>query len=104
MEKLSRRTFTRSMLGPLLTFSLVERLCAADALAGPVKPVARTPESLLSHFIDQLATPTLDSSVTAELASYLRATGPWTGSDAQLQVKAAGVVHLIAGSPEYQFV
>jgi hypothetical protein len=36
--------------------------------------------------------------------NYLRATGTWTGSDVQLQAKAPGLVHLIAGSPEYQFV
>ncbi|PWT83434.1 MAG: hypothetical protein C5B57_06800, partial [Blastocatellia bacterium] len=30
--------------------------------------------------------------------------GPWTGSDAQLQAKASGLVHLIAALPEYQFV
>ena len=46
----------------------------------------------------------LDSSVTTELANYLHATGAWTGSDAQLQAKAPGLVHLIVGSPEYQLV
>jgi len=40
----------------------------------------------------------------AEWLTYLRATGAWTGSDAQLQSKSAGLVHLIAGSPEYQLV
>jgi uncharacterized protein (DUF1800 family) len=73
-------------------------------LARAVKPIARTPESVLSFFLDQLATPRLESSVIAELESYLRATGPWTGSDVQLQSKAPGLVHLIAGLPEYQFV
>jgi uncharacterized protein (DUF1800 family) len=73
-------------------------------LARAVKPIARTPDSVLSFFLDELATPRLDSSVTAELASYLRATGAWTGSDVQLQSKAPGLVHLIAGLPEYQFV
>jgi uncharacterized protein (DUF1800 family) len=73
-------------------------------LARAAKPVARTPESMLTFFLDELATATLDSSVTAELGSYLHATGAWTGSDAQLQSKAPGLVHLIAGLPEYQFV
>ena len=41
MEKLSRRTFTRDMLGSVLTFSLVKNLCQSDLLASPVKPVAR---------------------------------------------------------------
>ena len=73
-------------------------------LAKSVKSYAQTPESLLSHVLGELATPTLDSAVVAELADYLRATGAWTGSDAQLQAKAPGLVHLVAGSPEYQFV
>ena len=39
-----------------------------------------------------------------DLLDYLRATGPWTGSAAQIQNKVAGLVHLVAGTPEYQFV
>ena len=73
-------------------------------LARSVKGFAQTPESLLSHVLGELATPTFDNAVVGELAGYLRATGAWTGSDAQLQAKAPGLVHLIAGSPEYQFV
>ena len=34
--------------------------------------------------------------------ALVNATGAWTGSDTQLQAKAPGLVHLIAGSPEYQ--
>ena len=73
-------------------------------LAKSAKSYAQTPESLLSYFLGQLATTTLDSGVITELTNYLRATGAWTASDAQLQAKAPGLVHLIAGSPEYQFV
>ena len=40
--KLSRRTFTRSMLGSLLTFSLVKSLDDVDVLAHTVKPIVRT--------------------------------------------------------------
>jgi uncharacterized protein (DUF1800 family) len=65
---------------------------------------AKTPDSLLSYYLDQLMTAPLDTSVTNELNAYLRATGAWTGSDAQVQAKGAGLVHLIAGSPEYQLV
>jgi uncharacterized protein (DUF1800 family) len=61
------------------------------------------PDALLSFLTTQLASAPLNTSVTGELAAYLRATGAWTGSDAQLQQKAAGLVHLLAGSPEYQF-
>jgi len=39
-----------------------------------------------------------------ELLGYLNTGGPWTGSDAQMSTKAAGLARLIAGSGEYQFV
>jgi hypothetical protein len=64
--------------------------------------MGKSADNLQSYFLDQLSTAPLDSSVTVELASYLRATGAWTGSDAQLQAKSSGLVHLIVGSPEYQ--
>ena len=94
------------------TGAMLERMNFAASLASnqkfnlarTAKPFASTPDSLLSHFLAELTTPTLDPSVTAELRNYLRATGAWTGSDAQLQAKAPGLAHLIAGLPEYQFV
>jgi uncharacterized protein (DUF1800 family) len=61
------------------------------------------PDALLSFITTQLASAPLGASVTGELAAYLRATGAWTGSDVQIQQKAAGLVHLVTGSPEYQF-
>jgi uncharacterized protein (DUF1800 family) len=73
-------------------------------LAAAARDAGRTPEGLLAYFQDQLVTAPQDPIATAELMTYLRATGAWTGSDAQLQSKASGLVHLIAGSPEYQFV
>jgi uncharacterized protein (DUF1800 family) len=73
-------------------------------LAAKAKPEAQTPDSFLAFFLNELGTAPLDSVVTAELANYLRATTAWTGSDAQLQLKAPGLVHLIAGSAEYQLV
>jgi len=39
--KLSRRTFTHTMLGSLLTFSLVKSLDKMNAVASPVNPVVR---------------------------------------------------------------
>ena len=61
-------------------------------------------ESLVAFFQNELVAAPTDRDVTAELVSYLRATGAWTASDAQLQAKAPGLAHLIAGSAEYQFV
>ncbi len=39
-----------------------------------------------------------------DLLAYAAAGVSWTGSDSQLQTKAPGIVHLILGSAEYQFV
>jgi hypothetical protein len=74
------------------------------ATAARAANASRTPDALLSYFSDALVTAPLDPGVTSEWSNYLRATGAWTGSDAQLQAKSSGLVHLIAGSPEYQLV
>jgi uncharacterized protein (DUF1800 family) len=92
---LARMNFAASLAGNQ-KFSLATAVKTASA--------SKTPEALLSYFIDALVTAPLDPAVTAELSTYLHATGAWTGSDAQLQAKSSGIVHLIAGSPEYQLV
>jgi len=63
-----------------------------------------SPEELLSYFIDRMAPADYDGEPRAELLSYLTAGGAWTGSDAQLNMKASGLARLIAGSAEYQVV
>jgi uncharacterized protein (DUF1800 family) len=90
---LARMNFASTLAGNQ-KFKLATAVKAANA--------STTPEALLSYMLDALAGAPLDSAVTGELANYLHATGAWTGSDAQLQAKAPGLVHLIAGSPEYQ--
>ncbi|MFN7981189.1 MAG: DUF1800 domain-containing protein [Vicinamibacterales bacterium] len=94
------------------TGSMLARMNFASQLAGNQKfnlaAAARTssssPEVLLAFVLDALKTPALDATVTDSLLSYLRATGAWTGSTAQLQAKVPGLIHLVAGTPEYQFV
>ena len=96
------------------TSSMLARMNFASALAGNQKfnlttaaktaKATATPEALLAYFGDALVTAPVDPSVTTELSTYLHTNGAWTGSDAQLQAKASGLVHLIAGSPEYQLV
>jgi uncharacterized protein (DUF1800 family) len=71
-------------------------------LAAASKAFNRTPQSFLSYMTGQIATPPVDGSVRSEWMTYLHANGEWTGNDAQRQLKAPGLVHLIAGSPEYQ--
>jgi len=71
-------------------------------LLSTARPYGKTADSLLAYFLDELAPAPYDTSIRNEFSTYLHATGAWTGSDAQVQAKAAGLVHLIAGSPEYQ--
>jgi uncharacterized protein (DUF1800 family) len=73
-------------------------------LAAAASGHAKSPELLLSYVLEGLTTPQFDESVAAEFANYLVATGAWTGTAAQLQTKVAGLVHLVAGSAEYQLV
>jgi uncharacterized protein (DUF1800 family) len=94
------------------TGSMLARMNFASTLAGnqkfnlaaAAKPTASTPEGLLAFVLDALRTPPLDRAVVGYLNDYLRATGAWTGSDTQIQNKVAGLVHLVAGTPEYQFI
>jgi uncharacterized protein (DUF1800 family) len=71
-------------------------------LASAAKSQNGSPQAFLAHFIDRIATAPTDNVVTGEWQNYLTSTGTWTGSDAQLQVKAPGLVHLMAGAAEYQ--
>jgi uncharacterized protein (DUF1800 family) len=63
-----------------------------------------SPEDLLSLFLDRLSPAAYDSEPRNGLLDYLRAGGAWTGSEAQLVVKASGLTRLIVGSSEYQFM
>jgi uncharacterized protein (DUF1800 family) len=64
---------------------------------------AGSPHAFLTYFTSQLAATRPDPGVMNEWLDYLTSTGSWSGSDAQRQAKATGLVHLIVGSPEYQF-
>ncbi len=67
-------------------------------------PAGGTPESLLAHMRDRLATAGYDTQASNDLLNYLNAGGPWNGDALQVRIKAAGLAHLIGGSAEYQFV
>jgi uncharacterized protein (DUF1800 family) len=92
---LARMNFA-STLASNQKFNLATGVKAAGAGA--------TPEAMLAYYSGQLVTAPMDASVMAEFSTYLHANGAWTGSDAQLQAKASGLVHLMAGCPEYQLV
>jgi uncharacterized protein (DUF1800 family) len=73
-------------------------------IAGDAKGQGKTPNALLSYCLDRLSPAAYGSAAYNDLLGYLTASGSWTGSDAQITIKAPGLVHLIAGSSEYQFV
>ncbi len=63
-----------------------------------------SPEELVSFFLDRLSPLPFDAGPYDELQTYVRGSAAWIGSDAQLLTKAAGLVHLIVGSSEYQLM
>ena len=64
-----------------------------------------TPETLLDFFMfERLSPAQFDRQPYNELLTYLSAGDPWTGSDAQVGTKTVGLVRLIVGAAEYQFV
>ena len=71
----------------------------AAAAAGS-KSSART---VVDYLVSRL-TVDVGHDVYNDLLAYASAGVSWSGSDSQLQTKAPGVVHLILGSAEYQFV
>ena len=64
----------------------------------------QSPEALVSLMLDRLTAAPFAREPYQALVDYARAGGAWTGSDAQLLIKAAGVGHLIVGSGDYQLV
>jgi uncharacterized protein (DUF1800 family) len=68
------------------------------------KPVATTPEGLLSFVLDRLTPHEFASGSYNALLDYARAGITWNGSDDQIATKVAGLVHLVVGSGDYQLV
>ena len=71
-----------------------------DAFRGHVESA----ETVVGYALDRLTPPVYSSGSYAALVDYASAGEPWTGSDTQIATKASGVVHLIVGSGDYQFV
>ncbi len=88
----------RMNLGSTLTSN--QRFNLRDA----AKPYGKTPDSLLSWMLDRLSMAHLDSTTYNDLRNFLTGSGAWTGSDAQLLVKASGLAHIILATAQYQFV
>jgi uncharacterized protein (DUF1800 family) len=74
------------------------------ALREAARPFKATPETMIDFASGALSMPELSPENYGALINYVRSGGTWTGSEAQLLSKSAGLFHLLAGSGEYQFV
>jgi uncharacterized protein (DUF1800 family) len=74
------------------------------ALRDASRPFNSTPDAVIGFVRGTLQTPTPLPEETAALEAYANAGGAWTGSDTQLLTKTPGLVHLVLGSAEYQFI
>jgi uncharacterized protein (DUF1800 family) len=73
-------------------------------LAAALQDEGKTPQALLAAMLDRLTPAPFDAAPQQAMLSYLVAGGPWTGSEAQLNTRAAGLARLLVGSSEYQLV
>ena len=101
-------------LGPgwFSTAGMLARMNFASQLATNQKFALReaarasraSPESMVAFALDRVGVPALAADEYNTLIAYVGSGAVWSGSDAQLLSKAAGLAHLLAGSGEYQFV
>jgi uncharacterized protein (DUF1800 family) len=61
-------------------------------------------ESLTEYFLDRMSPSPFSNEAHQDLLAYAQMGGAWTGSDAQVRAKSAGLTRLIVGSSEYQLV
>ena len=100
----SGATLARVNFAATLASNQKFNLAAAGAGIQGITNSANGAQALLSAALGLPQVPPYDPALANELLTYLRSTGTWTGSQAQLQSKVPGLIHLIIGSPEYQFV
>jgi uncharacterized protein (DUF1800 family) len=94
------------------TGSMLARMNFASQLAANQKfnlrdaarPHAATPEALVSYVLERLTPQDYSASSHAALMDYARTGASYPASDAQLATKVAGLVHLVVGSGDYQFI
>jgi uncharacterized protein (DUF1800 family) len=75
-----------------------------DFLAAELQDDGGTVDGLLAAMLGRVTPAPFDTEPQQALMSYLLAGGPWTGSQSQLNTRAAGLARLLVGSSEYQLV
>ena len=63
-----------------------------------------TPEALVTYVLDRLTPPGYSTPAQSALTDYARTGATYPVNDTQLATKVAGLVHLVVGSGDYQFV
>jgi uncharacterized protein (DUF1800 family) len=102
--ELGRGWFTTGAMLARMNFASTLMLNQKVNLRDGFRGQAATADALLDTALDRLSpAPYTDASRSA-LIDYINAGGSFNGSDAQLLNKAAGVMHLIVGSGEYQLI
>ena len=82
------------------TLTASQRAGLTDAL----QDQSRTPQALLTAMLERLTPAPFDQGPQQAMLSYLVAGGSWTGSEAQLNTRVAGLARLVVGSSEYQLI
>jgi uncharacterized protein (DUF1800 family) len=93
------------------TGAMLARMNFGSALAANQKfslataaAAARSSSRAVVDYVVGRLTVDLPNDVYNDLVAYAASGAAWTGSDAQLQTKTPGLVHLVLGSAAYQFV
>jgi uncharacterized protein (DUF1800 family) len=93
------------------TGAMLARMNFGSALAANQKfslataaAASRSSSRAVVDYVVGRLTVDLPNDVYNDLVAYAAAGAAWTGSDAQLQTKTPGLVHLVLGSAAYQFV
>jgi uncharacterized protein (DUF1800 family) len=72
-------------------------------LGRDVQPFKQTPERVVDYLLRRFTVGPVGVNLRDDLLDYARAGTAWTGADAQLNTKAAGLGRLIVASAEFQF-
>jgi uncharacterized protein (DUF1800 family) len=73
-------------------------------LAASVADDGRTPDALLNEMLQRVTPAPFDSDPQQALMNYLLADGSWSGSESQIETRAAGLARLLVGCSEYQLI
>jgi hypothetical protein len=73
-------------------------------LGRELQPYRQSPDRVVDYILNRYNYAPYTTDVYNALLEYARGGGAWTGNDAQLNNKGAGLARLIVASSEYQFV